>query len=314
MSHRHNLEAAYRRHERRWAGNEYVYAVVSRRSRGLSVGVNLNPQKDCNFRCVYCQVDRRGARTTRKVDLARLASEIDLVLAAERDGSLYAVPPFSAVAPDDRGVRDIAFSGDGEPTAYPRFGEAVQVAADARRRFGLRETRIVLITNSTRLMQPRVRAALRLMDENNGEVWAKLDAGTEEYFRLVDRPRVTLRHVLDNIVDAASARPIVIQTLWLRMGNLAPPSSEVEAYCDRLLEILDAGGRLKGIQLHTVARKPAEPEAQMLEDAGLDAVAARIRARVPVPVAVFYGVASGPSPGDGSAADKAATTADRRPA
>ena len=37
----------------------------------------------------------------------------------------------------ERGVRDIAFSGDGEPTTFRRFEEAVRIAADARRRFGL---------------------------------------------------------------------------------------------------------------------------------------------------------------------------------
>ena len=35
--------------------NRFVYAVVSRRSGGVSIGVNLNPDKYCNFDCVYCQ-------------------------------------------------------------------------------------------------------------------------------------------------------------------------------------------------------------------------------------------------------------------
>ena len=52
------LRLAYQRHERRWADNLYVYAVVSRRSHGVSVGINLNPGKECNFDCIYCQVDR----------------------------------------------------------------------------------------------------------------------------------------------------------------------------------------------------------------------------------------------------------------
>ncbi len=40
------LRAAWQRHERRWADNLYVYAVVSRRSHGVSVGINLNPGKE----------------------------------------------------------------------------------------------------------------------------------------------------------------------------------------------------------------------------------------------------------------------------
>src|SRR5512140_1173630 len=113
---REKLQAAWKRHERRWADNLYVYAVVSRRSGGVSVGVNLNPGKECNFDCVYCQVDRTVAPVVRKVDLARLRDELDKVLEAERDGSLYDARPFAVLPPPRRGVRDIAFSGDGEPT------------------------------------------------------------------------------------------------------------------------------------------------------------------------------------------------------
>jgi len=126
------LRLAYQRHERRWADNLYVYAVVSRRSHGVSVGINLNPGKECNFDCIYCQVDRAAPPLVRKVDLARVEQELDAVLRAEADGSLYGAPPFSALGPEARGVRDIAFSGDGEPTTYPHLKEAFELAAAAR--------------------------------------------------------------------------------------------------------------------------------------------------------------------------------------
>ena len=38
-------------HSRNWQTNRYVYPVISRRSKGLSIGVNLNPDKVCNFDC-----------------------------------------------------------------------------------------------------------------------------------------------------------------------------------------------------------------------------------------------------------------------
>lgn len=287
-----SLSSAYRRHERRWADNRYVYVVVSRRSGGVSVGVNLNPDKACNFDCIYCQVDRTVPPAVRKVELDRLDAELDTVLAAERDGSLYAAPPFDALPADRRGVRDIAFSGDGEPTTYPMFKEAVERAARARRRFGLDEARLVLITDAAYLTKPRVREALAVMDANNGEIWAKLDAGTEEYFRQVCRPNVTLAVVLDNILDAARVRPVVIQSLFMRVREAPPPAAEIEAYGDRLNGLLAAGGRLKLLQLYTIARLPAERYVTALADAELDALADAVRARVAVPVEVYYGVSS----------------------
>jgi wyosine [tRNA(Phe)-imidazoG37] synthetase (radical SAM superfamily) len=281
---------AFRRHERRWRDNRYVYAVVSRRSRGVSVGINLNPSKACNFDCIYCQVDRNEPPAVRKVDRELMREELDLVLQAERDGSLYSVAPFDVLSEAERGVRDIAFSGDGEPTAYRDFGDAVRIAAEARRKFALADTRIVLITDAAYLKKPGVQAALKLMDENNGEIWAKLDAGTEEYFRAVNRPHISLAAVLDNILDAARARPVVIQTLWFRMGGEAPPERELEAYCRRLNALLDAGGRLKYLQLYTIARLPAEPYAQALTDVELDRIVDFVKARVPVPIETHYGV------------------------
>ena len=44
---------------RNFFGNRFVYAVVSQRADGLSIGVNMNPGKLCNFDCVYCEVDRQ---------------------------------------------------------------------------------------------------------------------------------------------------------------------------------------------------------------------------------------------------------------
>jgi len=287
------LRAAWQRHERRWADNLYVYAVVSRRSHGVSVGINLNPGKECNFDCLYCQVDRGVAPRVRRVDLDRLATELDTVLEAAADGTLYDAAPFDAIPRAERAVRDLAFSGDGEPTTYPRFGEAVAIAVRARQRFGLDGTRIVLITDAAYLGKPNVRDALAMLDRNNGEIWAKLDAGTEEYFQRVDRPNVTLRHVLDNILDAARARPVVIQSLWMTVDGAPPPDEEVRAYCDRLNELLASGGQLKGIQVYTIARRPSEPTVSPLPDADLDRLADTVRNRVPVPVEVFYGVWQG---------------------
>jgi wyosine [tRNA(Phe)-imidazoG37] synthetase (radical SAM superfamily) len=285
------LRRAWQRHERRWADNQFVYAVVSRRSHGVSVGINVNPSKACNFDCNYCQVDRLVPPRVRAVNLERLTEELDTMLQAAADGTLYSAPPFDALPPDRHEVRDIAFSGDGEPTTYPKFKEAVEIAAAARRRFALETTKIVLITDAAYLAKPSVREALEVMDANNGEIWAKLDAGTEAYFRQVDRPNVSLQHVLDNVLDAARRRPVVIQSLFMRVNGESIPEAEVDAYCGRLNDLLAAGGRLEAIQLYTIARKPAEPTVTPLSDAELDRVAEFVRARVAVPVETFYGVA-----------------------
>ena len=284
------LEVAYQRHERGWRDFVYCYPVVSRRSGGLSIGVNLNPDKACNFDCIYCQVDRSTPGPVKKVDLADLRYELDRLLDLAISGDLYAEVPFDAIRPDQRRVRDIAFSGDGEPTTCPQFEEAVQIAAEARRTRRLVDTKLVLITDACYLTKPNVRAGLNILDQNNGEIWAKLDAGTQEYYELVNRPNYPLGHVLANITDAARVRPIVIQSLWMKVHGEPPPQSEISAFCDRLNEIVAAGGRVKLIQLYTIARRTTEPFAKPLSDAQLDGIAEAVRNRVSAPVETYYGV------------------------
>jgi wyosine [tRNA(Phe)-imidazoG37] synthetase (radical SAM superfamily) len=279
---------AWRRHERRWKDNLFVYAVVSRRSRGVSIGINLNPGKTCNFDCIYCQVDRSRPAAVRKVDLTRMEKELDMIVHAEKNGSLYEKAPFNVLAHKERGIRDIAFSGDGEPTTYPHFEDAVRITADARRRFGLDSARLILLTNAAYLNRPSVHAALAVMDENNGEIWAKLDAGTEDYFRMVNRPTLSLDRILDNILNAARVRPVVIQSLWLRMNGNAPPVEEIETYCSRLNSLVSAGGHIKGIQIYTTARDPAESSVSPLSDDELDRIALAVKVRVPLPLEIFY--------------------------
>ncbi len=186
-------------------------------------------------------------------------------------------------------MNDIALSGDGEPTACDDFDRAVEVCAEVRRRRKIDDVKLVLISNATLFHQPRVRQALKILDANNGEIWAKLDAGTEDYYRQVDRSAAPWRRILDNLRDAAIERPIVVQSLFLRMHGEPMSQSELAAYCDRLNEITSAGGRIKLVQAHTIARRTAENWVTALSDGEIEAVAETVRQRTGLPVAAYYG-------------------------
>ena len=284
------MQPAWRQHGRKWGENRYIYPVISRRSRGISVGINLNPDKACNFDCIYCQVDRSTPPAFRRVDLTILEQELYRLIESERSGKLYEGPPFDSLTQEQRGIRDIAFSGDGEPTTYPRFEDAVRIAANARRHFSLDAAKLVLITDAAYLSKASVRSALDLLHANNGEIWAKLDAGTEEYFRRVDRPNVSFQKLLDNILDAARNHPLDIQTLWMRIHGQAPPCSEIQAYCRQIDLLLQKGAKLKALQLYTIARTPAETYVSSLTNVELDNVALAVQAAIAVPVETYCGV------------------------
>jgi len=276
-------------HARDFAENRYVYPVLSRRAGGISSGVNLNRDKHCNFRCVYCQVDRSAPGETGRVDLERLAAELDRSVALVLSGRLFAEGRFRDAPAGLRRLNDIALSGDGEPTASPDFGRAVEVCADVRRRHRLETLKLVLITNASLLHRPPVRRAIETLQANGGEIWAKLDAGTEDYYRLVDRSTVPWRRILDNLGKTAKTWPIVIQSLFMRIHGEPPSEAELDAYCDRLREIASGGGRIQLVQIHTIARKPAESWVAPLENERIDALADRVRSRTGLPTAAYYG-------------------------
>lgn len=274
-------------HSRSFEANRFVYPVLSRRSGGISIGVNLNPDKVCNFDCIYCQVDRVQTSETRFVAIDELLGELDQMLSLVASGELFRQEKFAQVPVELRRLNDIAFSGDGEPTTFRNFDEIVASAAEVKRRHGLDHVKLVLITNASMFHRPAVERGLAILDANQGEIWAKLDAGTEEYYQLVERTTIPFRRILDNIASAARLRPLVIQSLFMRIYGQPPSLSEQEAFCQRLNEMTAAGGSFKLVQIYTIARRPAETFVTPLTDAEVHALAERVRQRTGLETAAF---------------------------
>jgi wyosine [tRNA(Phe)-imidazoG37] synthetase (radical SAM superfamily) len=259
-------------HRRELDANRYVYAVVSRRARGLSIGVNLNPDKACNFDCPYCQVDRTTPGGPSRIDVAGLASELAGLL-ERAGGELWAAPPFDSVALELRRVADIAFAGDGEPTTPPEFPAAARAARETRDRLAP-GVPLRLLSNAALFHKQKVRAGLAAFDE----LWCKLDAGSEPYFQTVDGTRLPFQRILDNLLLVARERPIVIQAMFLAFEGVGPDDAEVAAWTGRLREIVAQGGRIDHVQVYTVARKPSDPRCGPLDGGRLEAIAAAAHA------------------------------------
>jgi wyosine [tRNA(Phe)-imidazoG37] synthetase (radical SAM superfamily) len=270
-------------HPRTRGKNRYVYAVRSRRSRGISVGVNLDPQKTCNFDCVYCEViDRReiakgkGRPAIAIDDVARELAE-ELASRARAAGSS---------ATDS--VRDIAFAGDGEPSTFRGFLPLARVLFDVRDAAGFGEVPFVLITNGSGLARGEMREAQDLFASRGGTFWIKLDAGTESFYKAIARTAISFDRILANLTEASKRHPVVVQAMFLRLRGELPPKDEIAAWASRLAAVRDAGGRLSLVQVYTVARETMEPGVTSLTKAELEDIAGAARAAVPgVPVETF---------------------------
>lgn len=267
---------SFRNHDRDLAGLTYVYAVLSRRAGGVSVGINLNPNNACNWHCAYCQVPGLVRGKAPEIDLAKLEDELhgflgDLV---QGEWMLRFVPQ------DMRVIRDIAFSGNGEPTSAKAFPEAVELAIRLRAEFGLAAEQVPLrlITNGSLMGQPDVLAAVGRLAEAGGEVWFKVDAGTAEGIERVNGVRLEPASVARNLARCAAACPTWVQTCMFRWDGAGPSAADIEAYL-ALLEMADLS-RLEGVLLYGLARQSMQPEASHLSALSaeeLEAIAGHMR-------------------------------------
>jgi wyosine [tRNA(Phe)-imidazoG37] synthetase (radical SAM superfamily) len=260
---------------RSFLGNRFVYAVISQRARGLSVGINLTPDKRCNFDCVYCEIDRDVPGISDPVDLGVLAAELGTLFDRIRQRRLRDLDWFRQVPADLLELKEVALSGDGEPTLCPSFSDVVAVAVH-RRAMEPVPFKIVLITNGTTLETPEVQRGLNLL-ANRDEVWVKLDVGTQEGMNRVNRATVPLRKVLENILALERKRPVIIQSLFPQIGTEGPASEEIEQYVQRLLELKVAGAKISLVQIYSAHRPAHRPDCAHLPLKELSFIAQRVR-------------------------------------
>ena len=233
--------------------NRFVYVVVSPRARGLSVGVNMNPDKKCNFDCIYCEVHRNEAPRETALDVKVMAHELKHTLGFVLAGRLHERPTYHTLPDELLQLRHVTLSGDGEPTFSPHFVEAVQAIVHVRAMGVFPFFKLVLITNATGLDQPQVQEGLKHFTKSD-EIWAKLDGGTQEYLNKVDKLDVPLEKILGNILTLARQHPVVIQSLFPSINGEEPPPAEIEQYALRLRDLKNAGAQIPLVQIYSATR------------------------------------------------------------
>lgn len=251
----------------------YVYPVLSRRMQGISIGINLNTNNACNWACAYCQVPGLHRGDAPDVNLGLLEAELKGLL--DNPALSPMIPPDTPAAL--RQIRDIAFSGNGEPTSSPQFLEAVEVARRQRDAHGL-DIPLVLITNGSLMLRPEVQAGVKALAEAGGVVWFKVDRLLPESMKQINgisyKPE-QIQHRLDVVCSLA---PVWLQTCWLAWDGKAPGSEDKAAYLEF---VAHNAHQIQGVHLYGLARPSLQPEAPhltALNESVMNAWAERIRA------------------------------------
>jgi len=261
---------------RDFLNNHYVYAVISSRARGLSLGINVNPDKYCNFDCVYCEVDRRSVAPATKLDVGAMTAELSRTIAFVQQGRLRELPAFRSLPAELLQLRHVALSGDGEPTLAPNFAEVVEAAIGVRALGGFPFFKTVLITNGSGLDQAQLQEGLEHFTKSD-DIWVKLDGGTQEFLDKMNRPKVSLEKVLSNILTLARRRPVVIQSLFATFNGEEPSYGEIRQYAERLKELKRDGAQIPVVQIYSATRPVSQNDCSHLPLKTLSFIAQTVR-------------------------------------
>jgi wyosine [tRNA(Phe)-imidazoG37] synthetase (radical SAM superfamily) len=271
---------------REFLRNRFVYVVVSPRARGLSVGVNMNPDRQCNFNCVYCEVRRDAPVVYATLDVDAMEVELKETLAFVRAGRLREVQAYRGLSDELLQLRHVALSGDGEPTLSPTFTEALQAVVHVRALSEPPFFKLVLITNGTGLDLRHVQQGLESFTKSD-EVWIKLDGGTRAYVNKVNQTDVPLERILANIVLTGRKRPVIIQSLFPAIRGEEPPDEEIDQYAQQLLALKAAGTQISLVQIYSATRPVTNPDCGHLKLKVLSRIAQTVRLTTGLKAEVF---------------------------
>ncbi len=226
--------------------DEIIFGPVKSRRLGVSLGINLLPtrKKICNFNCIYCECGWTD----------------DICLESSRPDTSENIPDrkevFQAL---DKKLSDlkksgqfpdvITYAGNGEPTLHPEFPGIIDDSILLRDKY-FKETKIAVLSNSTTISDPLIRAALLKIDMNI----LKLDSAFDSTIIKHNQPRlkISAEGIINNLISFNGK--VIIQTLFLRgiykgkeIDNTTP--EEIDAW-------LNAIGRIKPseVMIYTISR------------------------------------------------------------
>ena len=261
-------------HSRELSGLKYIYSVVSRRAGGLSVGINLNVNNACNWQCIYCEIPNLTRGSPPPIELEVLEQELRFFLKEIIHGDYME----KNVSLEDRHLKDIAFSGNGEPTSAEEFPEVILIVKKVLNEFDLlHKIKIRLITNGSLMHQASVINSVEMLKEMNGEVWFKVDAATETSIKKINQVNLKPNQILDRLQSSAKICPTFIQTCIFTIDGNGPSTEDIDAYIKLVKEVQND---IQGVHLYGLARPSLQPQAKSLgriNEAALEDIAKKLR-------------------------------------
>ena len=244
--------------------DQVIFGPIRSRRLGISLGVNLLPTdaKICSYNCIYCEC---GFNTTmhessipsREIVRKRLEEKLKVMSEASEKLDV------------------ITFAGNGEPTLHTYFSEIIDDTIELRNRY-YPETKISVLSNSTRIDKPDVFNALLKIDNNI----LKFDSAFDHTYQLIDQPlgkdkNITVDWLIEHFKKFNGK--LIIQTMFIRgefKGEKFDNTSgkEVSAWLDALEQI-----KPEQVMIYTIDRETPVQNLGKISLEELNAIAEKAR-------------------------------------
>lgn len=179
--------------------NSIIFGPVPSRRFGMSLGVDLSPSiKQCNFDCLYCELD--PAKTIAKQEIILEVQDI--------------VKEIKEKIEKHPNIDVITFTANGEPTLYPKLRELIDEVDKIKK-----DTKTLILTNGGNIYEKEIQKTLSKIDI----VKISLDCISEECFKKLDRvdSSVDSKKIVDGICEFKKdfKNQLILETLFVKTLN-----------------------------------------------------------------------------------------------
>lgn len=247
-----------------------TYGPFQSRRLGLSLGINLlgSENKICSFNCPYCELGFTKLKMSemKKFDGFPSLEAIDshvrqhlLILSKQNISFEY-----------------LTLSGNGEPTLYPEFPEAISLLKKIRDDL-CSKSKIAILSNGSTLESAKIIRAMNQLDER----MLKLDAGNDEMLKKIGSPlvRMTLAKLIQGV---KKLKDVTLQSFFIQGAIDNTTSTEVEDWIE-VVGII----RPKLVHLYSLDRVPPLSGLKQASSQRLKEIAVTLQKRTNIKGVVF---------------------------
>jgi wyosine [tRNA(Phe)-imidazoG37] synthetase (radical SAM superfamily) len=174
------------------------------------------------------------------------------------------------------GIAYVTFSGNGEPTLHPQFGEIVDIVNELKKKY-TPHAKSAILSNSALVSRKETREALARLDAR----FMKLDAGDKDTFKRFNRPHKDIRFN-EVVAGLKKLENIAIQALFAGGESGNADESSIDGWIERVGEI-----RPLECHIYSLDRPSADNRLTIIDRDGLSNIKQKAKSRINIPVYCF---------------------------